>query len=269
MGKKDLSRLDEFLLSLLNLQKVTTKTVREFLEKCNEVLPVRNFEDCLALVLATHNPKAMSKAYRELPVRSDKKPGEFFRTDLPSFSSSQQDLPTTGTTNTRDHGMIIAVKWSPKPGRNVEDFAFYGVLRSILFGEIEDLKALLTSLMECMAASTGLSDLGRHEAIRSLSSAYPQEVLTIDDNLIEKRLDYPQIWGLDSDYIRRCVSYAFFEFFLEPVNFKRIKRCEICRRFFVARDLKRKRCYSQDCERQYHKRDMRKRRSEDPGDGPK
>ncbi|MEI7636172.1 MAG: hypothetical protein WCJ37_02620 [Syntrophus sp. (in: bacteria)] len=46
---------------------------------------------------------------------------------------------------------------------------------------------------------------------------------------------------------------------------KKIKNCPICKKFFFAKDAKRVICYDKACVNKYHKQDMKKRRSEDPG----
>jgi hypothetical protein len=47
-------------------------------------------------------------------------------------------------------------------------------------------------------------------------------------------------------------------------NLKQLKRCPYCRKYFIAKDSKRKICYEKKCLNNYHRSDMKKRRDTDP-----
>lgn len=52
--------------------------------------------------------------------------------------------------------------------------------------------------------------------------------------------------------------------FLSNSEVKKIKKCPLCQKFFIAKDTKRIICYGDYCRKKYHKEDMKKRRSNDP-----
>jgi len=63
------------------------------------------------------------------------------------------------------------------------------------------------------------------------------------------------------NYWNALIGYSLSEFLYEDDdNRQRLKQCPYCREFFVADAKKKKWCYSPDCEREYHKLDMRRRR---------
>lgn len=47
-------------------------------------------------------------------------------------------------------------------------------------------------------------------------------------------------------------------------NLKQLKRCPYCNKYFIAKDSKRKRCYSESCAREYEKEKKQKQRNDDP-----
>ena len=52
--------------------------------------------------------------------------------------------------------------------------------------------------------------------------------------------------------------------FIDSKDRHRLRKCPHCKKFFIAKDTKRKICYSLQCVREYHRKDMKKRRDEDP-----
>jgi hypothetical protein len=47
------------------------------------------------------------------------------------------------------------------------------------------------------------------------------------------------------------IAHSFFVEFVEKEDIKRIKQCLNCNNFFIARDLKKKRCYSDEHNKAY------------------
>lgn len=66
-----------------------------------------------------------------------------------------------------------------------------------------------------------------------------------------------------NDFFYALASYSLSEFLLSNDR-RKIKLCPYCERFFIAKDIKRKRCYSESCSREYEKEKKRKQRDDDP-----
>jgi hypothetical protein len=56
------------------------------------------------------------------------------------------------------------------------------------------------------------------------------------------------------------VVFSFVEFLKHPKNRKLIRKCPYCNNFFIAKDIKRKKCYSNNCIKEYEKLKKRKQR---------
>lgn len=66
-------------------------------------------------------------------------------------------------------------------------------------------------------------------------------------------------------FLLPCLSYCFFKGSEHGVFFKRLKKCPFCRKFFIAKDIKRvTRCYSNQCEKEYMRDKKRKQREAEP-----
>ncbi|MBW1774443.1 MAG: hypothetical protein JRJ82_16365 [Deltaproteobacteria bacterium] len=59
------------------------------------------------------------------------------------------------------------------------------------------------------------------------------------------------------------VGYSLSKFLLKNDR-RKLKKCPYCDKFFIAKDIKRKRCYSDDCRKTYEREKKRKQREEDP-----
>jgi hypothetical protein len=66
-----------------------------------------------------------------------------------------------------------------------------------------------------------------------------------------------------NEFVRSFIAHSFVAF-VEKVDVKRIKQCPYCDSFFIARDLKRKRCYSDECGKAYSREKKRKQRENNP-----
>lgn len=236
---KNFKLLGEFLGHLLNLE-LTAEKVRGYLDRCNEIIPIANLEDCKRLIVSPHERKEMEKAYASLPTEAEKERGTFYQKEsfhYPNGMSIGLDYATVTITSKNKSEVVIN----------------YDVVVESLFEQLADMKTQLASLIDSMTASANVSDL--------IITSAPIK------HSIEKVFDHDELWDLEFEYVRRCVFNAFFEFFSEKGNINRIKPCPICKQFFVADDLKKEICYSNDCkkihDREYHRNDMRKRRDPD------
>ncbi len=66
-----------------------------------------------------------------------------------------------------------------------------------------------------------------------------------------------------NDFFFALASYSLLEFLLTNDR-RKIKLCTYCNNFFIAKDIKRKRCYSECCAKEYEKEKKRKQRKDDP-----
>lgn len=71
------------------------------------------------------------------------------------------------------------------------------------------------------------------------------------------------IFEWDSLIFRVC-CFSLLQFINNKFDRKRLKKCPYCDLFFIAKDNKRTRCYSERCSKEYEKEKKRKQRSEDP-----
>ena len=252
--KNEVTHLGDFLVSLLNL-RINCKALITFLKECNEIIPVENMKDCQALIRPAEMPEKMNKAFLALPTEAEKRPGAFYKIEsMRNFSDNKMTI-----------GLYwIGLYWNTDSGKSETIIYYNGLFLKNLFEDLVDLQKKLRYLIACMANCTELAELAGNEVLIQLASSYPTSLLKVGGHSIEKKLDCPQVWDLRFEYIVRITSFAFFEFFLETKNFNRIKNCSTCKQFFVARDLKRRICYSEGCRRKYHRNDMRKRRDQDP-----
>lgn len=87
----------------------------------------------------------------------------------------------------------------------------------------------------------------------------------IDGRLKEKTISNPD----DQGKVMITPGWLMFSCrslldFLCNRELKQLKKCPYCKKHFIAKDSKRKICYENDCRKQYHKADMKKRRDTDP-----
>ena len=86
-----------------------------------------------------------------------------------------------------------------------------------------------------------------------------------DGRLIENTMPSPDDKGkvmITPGWLK--FSCRTFIDFLCHKNLKQLKKCPHCKKYFIAKDIKRKICYEKNCQNMYHKEDMKKRRDRDP-----
>lgn len=65
-------------------------------------------------------------------------------------------------------------------------------------------------------------------------------------------------------FLKIYSAYSLRKFLLKEKDRKRLKNCPYCEKFFHAKDAKRKICYEMKCKNEYHRKDMKNRRNDDP-----
>lgn len=239
-------RFGEFLKCLLNL-KSEAREIREFLGKCNEIIPIENLEMCKALIIDPKDKSEIDRICSKLPTKEQAKDGEFF-----------VDGRTIGVKYTHHSADDYIITTESSHGGGINQAL------GELFDDIESLKTAIHSLIKLMATCSSLSELSANSTLMEFATNYPPSELEITRNAIEKKPRGPKVWSLHGDYLRQCTSYAFFEFFLEDANINRIKSCPICFEFFIAEDLKREKCYTEECRKEHERLKKRKQREDDP-----
>jgi hypothetical protein len=71
----------------------------------------------------------------------------------------------------------------------------------------------------------------------------------------------PEIVLLEDIFNFACYTLMSF---LVSNDRRKIKKCPYCNLFFIAKDSKRKRCYSESCNREYEKKKKQEQRTNDP-----
>ena len=89
-----------------------------------------------------------------------------------------------------------------------------------------------------------------------------QESFELTNLFDDNRSIYP-IHTRFNDYLISIVSYSLVEFLLKN-DLNKLKLCPFCNNFFIAKDIRRKRCYSKECERAYQRDRKRKQREKEP-----
>jgi hypothetical protein len=69
--------------------------------------------------------------------------------------------------------------------------------------------------------------------------------------------------GTESDFLYCLACYSLLSF-LALNKREKIKCCPYCKKFFIAKNTRRKICYKKSCWNEYHKADMKERREIDP-----
>jgi len=241
-----------FLVSLLKLQQ-SNESLLEFLGMCNKIVPVENIEDCKRLINSYSEKADAGQIYRELPTKAEKQPGKFYQDENnKNYIFLYWNIGVKGEYFTKTESGI------PFPAALAQ-----------LIDEIKEYKEDLTSFIKKMASCSCLSDLLTESYLIHLAEAYPGRKISLSENAIQFRPDYPKYWGLRSGYIENCISYAFFEFFRHNRNFKRIRLCQKCGLFFMTQKIDRRIKYCPICsrkskmtteERRRYQRDYRKKR---------
>lgn len=149
-----------------------------------------------------------------------------------------------------------------------------------VFNEIRDLKCHECDQLYVRYVLSQISKGAEYPDITGLLTffGHGRAALRKEIRLEETAAGSAQRWGLREGltpnsveiffsirrFMLQIVSYSLAEFLLLPSNRNRLKECPLCGAFFIARDTKRRKCYSKDCNRLYHRNDMSRRRADDP-----
>ncbi|MEN6373680.1 MAG: hypothetical protein ABFD75_02725 [Smithella sp.] len=73
-------------------------------------------------------------------------------------------------------------------------------------------------------------------------------------------------WDLGRRFTHFLFSLAGYSLinFLIKTDRRKLKKCPICNKFFIAEDTKRQRCYNKACDREYRRLQKQRQRREDP-----
>jgi len=89
-----------------------------------------------------------------------------------------------------------------------------------------------------------------------------EEFFALTNLFDDMRSIYP-VYTRFNDYLISVVSYSLIEF-LKKNDYKKLKLCPFCNNFYIAEDIRRKKCYSKECEKAYQRNKKRKQRENDP-----
>jgi hypothetical protein len=71
-----------------------------------------------------------------------------------------------------------------------------------------------------------------------------------------------------SEYLEKfydeIIAYCMFEYLPSADNERKLKKCPYCQNFFIAKDIRRSKCYSSECSKEYEREKKQKQRSDDP-----
>jgi len=66
-----------------------------------------------------------------------------------------------------------------------------------------------------------------------------------------------------NSYILQVAGYTLADFLMNNDR-RKLKKCPYCKTFFIAKDIRRQRCYSDDCRKAYEKEKKKRQRKKDP-----
>jgi hypothetical protein len=247
MFKVDTDLYGDFLISFLNLQ-LTIDSLHELIDACTKIIPIENIEECKRLIVSYDDDAKIRKIFESLPLKPDRQPNKFYR-DEESYNSIY---------------IWHQIRMGGSVVKDEESETQYPEAIKWLLDEVRNLKDDLTTLIRSMATCKSLPDLFTNGHFINLAKEFPIQKLFLTEKDIEFRPEYPNIWDLGSRYIKVCVSQTFFGYFLPKKNFNRIRFCSLCSNFFIARDMKRRRCYSEDCNKNYKRLQKQEQREKDP-----
>jgi hypothetical protein len=245
MVKNDTSFYGNFLVGFLNLE-LNISNVCKLLKQCNKIIPVNNINDCIDLLL-NYEEMTTEQLWKKLPTKSKRQIGKFYREPK--------------------NKNYIHLYWEIgiySGHQNVTETHI--PIRSIngLQSEISEIKKDLTALIKSMISLQSFSDIFRDSYFIIMADNYPGDKIYIENDTVVLKPEYPPYWSFRHVYIEKCISYAFFKYFMIDKNFKRIRFCSVCSLAFVAKDLKRTICYSLECEKKYRRLQKRDQREKDP-----
>jgi hypothetical protein len=127
------------------------------------------------------------------------------------------------------------------------------------YAEIDGFPAMVHGNEECTKSVIGLAKSDRHPQFKTILKE--DKIFRVPDvSILEEGKVYP---GKDifNSFIQKMAAFSLIGF-LVANDRRRLKHCQFCDKFFIAEDIRRKMCYSADCRRGYHKKDMMKRRDQ-------
>jgi hypothetical protein len=132
-------------------------------------------------------------------------------------------------------------------GKKYSEIGFYGLNHLIINARLD-----LNKFVDIVPSHTGTSD----EVLEERLSFIPRYASFIDSDdrggLAFRRLFF--------DFM---VGFSLTEFLLNNDR-RKIKNCPYCKKFFIAKDVKRVRCYSRECEKEYRRLQKQRQREENP-----
>ncbi len=66
-----------------------------------------------------------------------------------------------------------------------------------------------------------------------------------------------------STFIQSIIALSLLSF-MDSKDKNRLRRCPYCKKFYIAKDTKREKCYSPECRKEYEREKKRKQRNNDP-----
>ena len=126
---------------------------------------------------------------------------------------------------------------------------------------------LLTSLTEAKSLNSILSEnnykFKKLESLIKGGGAFLELDYEILDGQIKKKYVLNNDFTMGGMSFFNVVAYSFCEF-LSNNDFKKLKSCPFCNKFYIADDIRQKRCKSDECRKKYEKEKKRKQRLSDP-----
>ena len=239
-----------FLIDFLNLE-LATPDICKFLKQCNKIIPIKNLNDCIELLLNLEKSDPL-QVWQNLPTESKKKFGKFYRKP-----------------NDKD---TIYIDWEIRfpNGQLMSDpkmilFDLNEINMNLQSG-IDYTKKVLIAAIELMISGEKISNVYKSNCFICLADWFPMDKICLEHDSIMLKPDYKLYWGLTKDYIEKCISYAFFKYVTISNNLiRKLKICPYCNKFYIAKSTNRStRCYEPDCEKAYQRHKKRKQRDKDP-----
>lgn len=147
----------------------------------------------------------------------------------------------------------------------VKGFEKAGIIRQNREQEIKNARRSLRDELEMIVCGKPLREIYIEPYNADGNFTYQLSGLKIEDDLITEvpPISEEEYMG-DTEDINRDLIYCLVNF-LKSNDRRKIKKCPYCDKFFIAKDIKRKRCYSDDCRKEYERNKKRKQREDEPG----
>jgi len=246
----------------------------EELKKERKYLRFEDFDAVKKLLIFSLQPEDLSekkilpKPKKKIISFSDSQLTAYYQREYKKLMNIHEEMEKIKNQISENRFRDIAVKTMDKLNYVIDREGNLSMIRGVLGHFLEELS--LTS------------DLRRTSLIETILHTYNEKprdyYLDYEDGILKESspfnaFDFSEwIGGYGNErfmfawnnLIFRVCCFSVIQFIDKEKNRKRLKKCPHCNLFFIAKDNKRKRCYSEHCKREYEKQKKQKQRNDHP-----